>query len=287
MPPFEHVRDAFLRVLLPPALLAAALVALPALIGWRARRRDVLTQVGAALGVIGGLALGCALNDPELVTKMPVAEAWKWLPLVTLVALLIGGIAHLPWMSSGAGWGLRGAIAANAGWLLTPADLRGEYLWAPLALGGVILAEWAVLEALAGTGSVPLLAALPAIATSVVLIHAGTERMCEFALMLAGSLAGVGVAAAALRAPASAASAGAAVIVPALLLSGSHDTESKVPTVAFVLVALAVLTLVPSLVPAWQRRQRSGLWAVQLILLLAPLVVAVLLAQHYEPFVEE
>ncbi len=161
MPPFEHLRDAFLYFVLPPALLAAALLALPAVIARHARQRDMLTQLGAALGTLAALALGCAINDRPLLTRLPEAEGWQWLPLVTLAALVVHAIAYLPRISPGAGWGLRGAVAANAGWLLTPGWLRGEHLWVTIALGSVILAEWAILEALAGNGQVPLLAALP------------------------------------------------------------------------------------------------------------------------------
>jgi hypothetical protein len=262
--------------MLPPALLAAVLVALPALIAWRAPRRDVLTQVGAALGVAAGLALGLYLNDRDLVTSMPEGEGWRWLPLTTLAALVVAAIAHLPWVGMGIGWGLRGAIAANAGWLLTPAELRGEHIWAPIALGGVILAEWAVLEALAGKGRVPLLAALAAVAASVVLIYAASLRFNQFALTLAGSLAGIGIVAAALRAQASAAAAGAVVVLPALLLAGWFELDSEVPTASFALVGLAPLVLAPALLPVWQRHQHKALWvAVQFILIILPLAAAV------------
>ena len=69
--------------------------------------------------------------------------------------------------------GLAGAVAANAGWLLTPAGLRDEHLWAPVALGAVILADWAAVEGLAGKGRVPLIAMVQAVVASVVLIYAG------------------------------------------------------------------------------------------------------------------
>jgi hypothetical protein len=276
LPPFEHLLDAFLRVILPPALLAAVLVALPALFAWRYARRDVLTQLGAALGVAAGLALGLSWNDRALVTSMPEGEGWRWLPLTTVAALIVTAIAYLPWVGAGVGWGLRGAIAANAGWLLTPAELRGEYLWAPVALGGVILAEWAVLEALAGKGRVALLGALAAVAASVVLIYAASLRFNELALTLAGSLAGIGIVAAALRAQASAAAAGAVVVLPALLLAGWYESESEVPIAGFVLVALAPLALAPALLPVWQRYRDKSVWVlVQFVLLLLPLAAAI------------
>jgi hypothetical protein len=228
--------------------------------------------------------LGCKLNDEALpLTRLPEGAGWEWLALATLAALVVGAIAQVPGMPASAAWALRGAVAGNAGWLLTPAGLRSEHIWAPLVLGGVILAEWAVLETLAGKGWGLLLAALPAIVASVVLIYAGSLRFNQIALMLAGSLIGIGIAAALLRASASAASAGAALILPALLLAGWYDIESEVPTACFVLVALAPLTLAPSLLPAWQRHQRKGLWAVQLILLLLPLAVALILVAQLGP----
>jgi hypothetical protein len=60
--------------------------------------------------------------------------------------------------------------------------------------------------------------------------------------------------------------------------------ENKVPDVCFWLVALAPLLLAPFLVPRIARRNRWVLLALRVVLVLAPLVVAVLLAGQNEKF---
>lgn len=282
MPSFEHLQDAFVHVLLWPLLLAAALMTLLVVAGWLAKCRDAMAQLGSAIALAAGLALGLWLRAALPLTQFPGPAAWDWLPWVTAAALAVGAIAHLPGVPAGVGWGLRGTVAAHAGWLLTPGDLRNEFLWAPLVLGAVVLAEWAVHEQLDWNGLTPLAVALPAATASVVLIYAGSAPFHEIALILTGALFGVGLAAVVLRAQAGAASAGVVVILPALLLAGSYTTDTEVPKASFALVALAPLTLAASLLPAWQRRQKKGLWAVQFLLLVLPLAAAVLLAAQYE-----
>jgi hypothetical protein len=280
LPPLEQIWHTFAFVVLPPALVAAAL-AVP--LCWLARRDDAFAYAGSALGLAGGMAFGSWFCDEALpLTRMPGPAAWEWLPWVMLAALATGVVASLHAVPAGVGWSLRGAVSAHAGWLLVPAELRFEYLWAPLLLGAVVLAEWAVLEQLDWGGLVPMAAAPSAVAASVVLLLAGSLRFNQVALILAGSLTGIGVVALALRATAGATGPAVAVILPALVLAGWYETFSEVPKTSFVLAALAPLALSPSLLPAWRRYQRKGLWAVQVILLLLPLAGAVLLAAQHE-----
>jgi hypothetical protein len=306
LPPIEELRDAFLYNVLPPLLAAAVLMAVLTLVGWLAKQREVAAQLGSVLGVAAGMTLACAVgtllvahyaDKPELAgdgTLNSVLESqplplthWprparEWLPWVMLAALLTSAIAHQPGVSGGVGWALRGSVAAHAGWLLAPDGLREQYFWAPLLFGAVVLVEWAVLEQFPWRRLMPLVAAVVAVVASMILIYGASLSLNQEALILAGSLTGVGLVALALRVPASAVSAAVAVMVPGLLLAGGHGNPTAVPAASFVLTALAPLALAPSLLPAWQRRQKKGLWAVQLILLLLPLVVAVVLAAQNE-----
>jgi hypothetical protein len=306
LPPIEELRAAFLDNVLPALVVAAILVALLNLIGWMAKRREAMAQLGAALGLAAGMTAACPLgalllahfSHPPEQTADPTLEqvfndvplplthrpgpAFEWLPWVLLAALLVSAIAHFPGVATAVGWTLRGAVAANAGWLLMPAGLREQYFWSPLVLGAVILAEWAVLEQLPWRGMMPLAAALAAVAASGLLIYAGSLRFNQAALILAGSLLGIGLAALAMRAPASAASAGVAVMLPGLLLQGGFENTTAVPSASFYLIALAPLVLALSLLPAWQRRQKQGLWLVQLVLFLLPLGIAIGLAVQNE-----
>ena len=68
--------------------------------------------------------------------------------------------------------------------------------------------------------------------------------------------------------------------IPGLLLSGQYDCFDAVPAKCFALAALSPLALAPSLWPAWRRYQKNGLWAVQLLLLLMPLALALFLASQ-------
>ena len=280
MPPLANVWDEFLHSVLPAALVAVALMVPGALL---AKRWPASAYLGSALAVAAGLAVGSWLRDQALpLTRLPGPAAWEWLALVTLAALAAGVIGRLLPGSGSAGWGLRGMVAAHAGWLLAPAELRGEHVWVPLVLGAVVLAEWAILEALDWGGLVALAAAAAALTASVVLIHAGSLRFSEIAMILGGALAGAGLTALVLRASAGGVSGAVAVMVPALLLSGWYETYSEVPRSSFALAALALLALAPSLVPAWRRNQRRGLWALQLVLLLVPLAGAIALAAQAE-----
>jgi hypothetical protein len=278
MPPLDHVLEVLLNAVLPPAILAAALTAL---VAWVGRRRDAIVYLGSALGLAAGGALGNWLCGALPVTGMPTV-AWHWLPWVTLAALTTGVVAAGPTVPVGVGWSLRGMVAGHASWLLTPAELRTEHFWVPLLVGAVVLAEWAVLEQLKWGGFAALAMSLTAVTGAVVLIHAGSRRFFDLAMILGGALAGIAVAALPMRVHTRGVAPAVAVIVPALLLSGWYETYSEVPWSSFTLAALSPLSLAPSLWPAWQRHQKKGLWAVQSLLFLACLAGAIALAAMHE-----
>ena len=75
--------------------------------------------------------------------------------------------------------------------------------------------------------------------------------------------------------------------LPGLMLNGRVLTESNVPLISYWLLALAPLALTPFLTPVLNRK--NG-WIVRLIrslLILAPVVIAVLLAAQNEKLVFE
>ena len=119
MPSFDQLWETFYQVVLPPAVLAAALLAAC----WPAKRRVLVPELGAALGLAAGAALGCWRLDRALLTRWPGPAAWEWLqPWVTLVALGRLASSHASGAVSELLRGaLRGMVAAHAGWLLAPA----------------------------------------------------------------------------------------------------------------------------------------------------------------------
>ncbi len=273
MPPAELVLDVLLHAVLPAACVAAVLTALAALVG---KRDETAAHAGSALALAAGLAVGDQLRGT--LPWVPDERPMSWLAAVVLAVLAAGVVARLPQVPGWVGWALRGAASALAGWLLTPADLRQEWLVAPAALAAVVLLQWAVLEQVERVepgGLVPLALAAAALAAAVVLVHAGIARFADLAVVLMAALAGVGGVALVLGRRAGGVVPGAAVLLPALLLLGEHETFTEVPADSFVLVGLSPLLLAPSLLPAWRRYERKGLWAAQAVLVLIPLAVAV------------
>jgi hypothetical protein len=276
LPPLEQIRDVLLFTVLPPALVAAVLTGLALLL---ARWHDALGSAGSALAVAGGIMLGCS-RDNQL-QWVPEAVGWTWLLWATLAALATDVVARMPRVPPGLGWSLRGMVSAQAGWLLTPVGLRDAYFWSPITLGAVVLAEWAILAELGRVdrrGLVPLILALAANVGALVLIYAAEARFSFVAMVLLAVLGGLGIVALALGRATNGVAAATAVLLPGLMLSGQQDTFSDVPVACFALVALSPLALAPSLLPAWRRYQKKGLWALQLVLVLLPLIGALALA---------
>lgn len=291
MPPIEQVLETLRNNVLPPALLVAVLTGLACLL---ARWHDAIAYTGSALAIACGLILGCAstwlssgisLLGPityDWLPWVPEALGWTWLLTIALVSVATDAVARLPRVPPGVGWALRGMVAGQAGWLLTPVGLRAEYSWSPVALGVVVLAEWALLEQLGRLdrrGLVPLvLAGAANVASVVLLIYADQLRLGFVALVLMAVLAGVGVAALVFGREANGAAAAVAVLLPGLMLLGQQDNFTAVPATCFALIALSPLALAPSLLPAWRRHQKKGAGALQLLLVLMPLAWALYLA---------
>jgi hypothetical protein len=284
MPSTEQILWTLLDAGVLPALLAAALVAG---VCWLAGRFDPVPYVISAIVVAAGLALGTWLEKDFILRFPPGRPAWEWLGWVSFAALAIGILARLPFVPPGVGWSLWGMASAHAGWLLTPVGLREGHWWIPLVLAGVIFTDWVVLEEvgrLDPRGFVPLLL-VPAALTATILVIFISARFGGFALVLTSCLAGVGIGGFITRREGSGVSPAVAVMLPALALLTWYERPiepetATVPTISFVLAALCPLALAPSLIPAWQRYQRKGLWAVQLLLVLVLLGSALGLAER-------
>lgn len=301
LPPVQDVLDAVQFAVLPAALAAAAVFAVILLAGgsrWASAGAALAFAAGAGVGNWYRPALPWLSEKPDwqwlpvfgdrLALPAPVwkpeGPAWHWLLWLGLAALAVGLLTRMPYVPAAVRWLARAAAAALAAWLLVPADLREELAWTVAAFAAAVFAEWSLLEPLCERspgGSVPLGLALTFFAAAAVLLHAHTMRFTDVAAFLGASLGGIAVAARR-KADAGAAVPGAAVLLPGLLLIGNNTTESEVPLASFLLVALAPLALLPTLLPPFGRWQGVRLKLLQLALILAPLIVAVVLAMRAE-----
>jgi hypothetical protein len=277
VPSVEHIQDALLRIVLPPALLALTIMALACLLArWCG---EIVTLIGSIAALAAALVLG-AMQGRRL-AWVPESFGWHWLLWTTISALIVDALARIPRIPPGLDWALRGMVAAQAGWLLCPSLLRNEHAWAPLALGVLILTEWAVLEQLLirdRRGLVALALVPGANVAAVVLIYAASARFSELALVLMAGIAGVGVVALVLAREIDGVGAATAIQLPGLLLAGQQDTFTEVAFASFALAAISPLTLAPLLLGAWRCRQKKGLIVVQVLLLLLPLAGSLYLA---------
>jgi hypothetical protein len=279
MPPTDLIWDTFRTALLPPFVVAAAVFAL---IAWLGRGREAVVHAAAALALPAGFVAGNYFR--AALPLIPGPAAWQWIVLVLVGVQVVGWVALRPRLPAWGAWLLRGLAAGAAGWLLTPADLRAEHAWVAAALAGLVLADWAVTDALARRpdGALATLGlALALFGAGGVLIHAHTARFMDAALLVAAAL--VGVAAGAGRRPTGGAVPGAIVALAGLLLSGFHETYSEVPAVSFLLPAVAPLAPGLTLLPPLRERQGPWVALLRLGLVLGPVVVAVALAAHAEP----
>jgi hypothetical protein len=270
-----------LHAVLPALALAAVVMAAGVLLGGVKQAPSA-----AALGLGAGAALGLWLSDAmELVPGNPT---WNRLPWAALAALWVGHIARLPELQPAAGWLLRAAAAIVIAWVGIPSSMRAEFDWLAPVVAAVIFAHWAILERLAADppdGSIPLCLALVFLTAGAVLIHAGSARLMDVAVVLASALTGLALVAWWRRADAGGAVPAVAVALPLLMLMGQRETFSEIPWYGFALPALAPLLLAEALpLSSWHgpRPQLTRLLVI-LLLLAVPLGVAFYLAQAAGP----
>lgn len=306
LPPAKDVIDAVLGTALPAAAGAALVVCVFLSFGrWAA-------ALGSAVGVVVGF--GWANVGGELSTAQPSdwwrpgrvvpwsaapeAPVWHGLPWAG-VFLLAAGLAsrwvglltarHLDerrrWGAELLVWAVRAGVVAVVAPGLVPAAWAAETLWLKPALVAAMLALWVALDGVArdraGSEVAAYLAAAFFAAGAVLLYH-HTARFMDLAVMCGCAAAGVAVASFPTRADASGAVPLGVVGLPGLMLNGRYLVDSQVPVASFWLVALAPLGLLPSFIPVIARQPRWLVVPLRALLVLAPLVVAVVLAAQHE-----
>jgi hypothetical protein len=280
MPPVELVVDLLLRLVLPSAAASALLL------GLATRYVDRRWwHIALAAAIAGGLLAGNWLRRP--IPYMPYDAGWPWLLPVSVLALAIGGLLATLTQHSLLMRILLTIVASGMfAYCVVPAELRTV----PWILGFVMVAVGNTtaleLQSQKSKGWIALLgwAVILFGGAAGVLIYAHSARLADAALLFASALAGTALVGWRGSFDARASALAVGVLLPALMLSGYHGTFSEVPWFSFALVAAAPWTLFLLLLPAGQRLFERRRLAVQLIVLLTPVVAAVALAIRAEGF---
>ncbi len=261
--------EAGLWAIVLPASVSAGLLALILRLG---KGRLVLPTVALALTV--GLLVGNAARGA--IPLVPESRAWHWLIWMTVVITALSLVARLPWLPLYVAWTVRLTSAMLAAYLLVSWDLwvKGWPLGLFLAL---VMLEWGFLEMQATRwldGGTPLGLGLVFGVAALILLHAHSAVLADVALLMAASLAGIGVVAWRWRIDTGPVAAGSAILLPSLLMIGYTSTFSDVPWSSFALVVLAPLAPALTYLRPLSRLNGWQLRMLQLAILLLPLLVA-------------
>lgn len=316
LPPLKDVLEQLQNAVLPAAGGAALLLCAFLLLGRRAG------ALGSAAAVVFGFVCGnFTLAKLEgaaptwestwrLVRWTPSEEGalgTDWLVRAGLVLVVVGLVSRwfghlaeraLPnrywWGPYAVVWLPRVvAVFVASAWLVRGGAAEApEWAFLRWAIVAVMLLMWVALDGLsrAGTGSQTAVYASAMLMTgAALLLYAHTAKLMEVAVILGSALFGVALASARARSgpeghepDTSGAVPAAVALLPGLVLGARPGLTTEVPAVAFWLVALAPVLLLPFLSPAITRTH--GRWApvLRAALLLMPLVIAVALAARYE-----
>jgi hypothetical protein len=316
-PPTELVLPTLQNFILPALGGAAVVASAFALFGRRAG------ALGSAVAVVVAFAWGnydfSKLDWEGTWRIMPwkpddPARAWQWFPRAALVLVLVGLLSR--WLGMLAGhlltkpvenywnpeapqervgrywWGANlltwapriAAVAVVSGWVISE-RVNTETPWLRLVVAAAILLSWVALDGVARGGAGGQVAAYQGamlLAAGAVMLY---EGWVQFAFIVLGfAMLGVALVCGAARTDASGAVPVGAAMIPGLVLVGRQSVdEHPVPVECFWLVALAPLVLLPFLVPAINRLPRWAVIPLRALLVLAPLVVAVFIANKHVP----
>lgn len=236
---------------------------------WFLPAAAVLVAVGLASRWVG-LMLEKYKKQPQTYAASGIGQyRWWWL---ANLAVWVPRVAAVAWVS---GWGIAAETATEEPtlrWLIAAGSLLG----------------WAAFDAVARAGcskeAVALLS-LAAVFAGGLLVYSHSATDMEIATMLGMALFGVAVVGVAAKADVSGAVPALFGFLPGFLAYGRWLTidNGKTPVESYWLVGLAPLALVPFLVPALARRNGVLLRLLRLLLILAPLVVALYLAHRAAP----
>jgi hypothetical protein len=279
MPPIELALDLLLRLVLPAAAASALVAALGAQclpLQWR----NVVVCAALAAGLLAGNAVARSLPF------WPDESGWPWLLPCAMLALLIGAAAATNHCGRARRFLATSAATAAVSLLLVPSELRSAAWMAGMA--AVVFGNALVLEVTArrqpGWFAGLLWSVVLAGGAAIVLVQSHSARLADGAILLASSLAAVGLVAIWRQLDLSPAAHLVAMFLPGVLLAGHFGTFSEVPSASFALVAAAPLALWAAWLPGIQRRSQRVRLAAEAATLLVPVAIAVALAIHAEGF---
>lgn len=313
-PPPEIVREKLLFAVLPAAVATAAVFAVGLLLAWglvgRVLRQDWRKAAPnlAVLALAAGLAASPLIGswnqervaaakqagDDERATELarsfqfelpfpwvPDGKWWHWGWYAIGLALAVEFVARLPGVRVGVGHLLRGTAAGVIAAAVVPPDWQKPETrwWLPLAAAGIAV-PWAVIDAVGRRnpgGSVSAAMAVVCVGAATVLIHDAAAGFTDVSTFLLTGLAVLSVTAWVTRTDVGAAAAVTVVPVTAMLLMNRDlASDSKVPTAAYWLVALAPLMLAAFLLPPATRfGQRYWATPVKVLAVSLPVALAI------------
>ena len=260
-PPLDEVAKAYQTLVLP----AAGVAALAAVLVLAAGRR--LAYLAGVAGVLAGVAF--ADWGAQSLPFRPGSAVVEWVLPAAGLAAAVGLVTHyLALLTASpaavaAVWAVRSAGLIVAGrWLVPNADPAPPG-FAPYLLAAVSLAEWAVLDAVAGrppagrsnrgaqvVGSLGVATGL----AGGVAIYAHSAKLMDAATMTSAALTAVAVVATATGTTCRGAIPGGVMLLTGAMFVTRYTSDSAVPAAAFWLAAASPLALAVWLVPAVGRR---------------------------------
>lgn len=312
LPPTELVLEKLHQLVVPAAGAAALIVCLFLLLGrWAAALGAAAAVVVAFLTAnftLANIPFGekpTWENTYRLIVWKPVdkpenpAPGWHWLPRAGLVLVVVGLLSRWAgllasrllaerwcWVANVIVWLPRiTAVYIVSGWL---ASGTAAARWPELGyeLPVVMLAIWVALDGVARAEAGPQVAAYLSImlmAGATLLIYAHSAKFMDIAVILGSAMFGIAVAARIGKADTSGAIPAGVAFLPGLILGGRPSLgEHQVPAACFWLVALTPVVLLPFLIPVLSRTKHWLVPTARAILVLAPIIIAVVLAAQHE-----
>ncbi len=278
LPPTEILLEALRETVGPPFVVGVVTMLLARLLFGKSS-----ASLAAVVAFIASLAVGNHLAKIHP-GWLPTDRRLTWLPWLAASAAMSGLLIRKPKLAV-AGYTLWAVIMAMAVVRVVPKD----YQTVPM----VAVPAFVLLTAIIGFGLMklsqrqpgalaPLVLAACLMTAGTVIIYAHSKSLLDIATLGAMALFGIGAVVFFTRGEVAAVLPGGAILLTGTLFAAWHETESLVPTTAFVLPCAAPLLAFVAFVPAVERWRPIWRWAAVWIPVTLILTAAVILAATKE-----
>jgi len=278
LPPTEILFEALCETVGPPFVVAVVTMLLARLLFGNSS-----ASVAAVVALIASLAIGNHLAKIHS-GWLPTDRRLTWLPWLAAMAAISGMLIRKQ-KSATIGYTLWAVVMAMAVVRVVPKD----YQTVPM----VAVPAFVVLTAIIGFGLMklsqrqpgslaPLILAACLMTAGTVTIYAHSKSLLDIATLGAMALFGISAVVCFTRGEVGAVLPGVAILLTGTLFAAFHETESLVPTTAFVLPCVAPLLAFVAFVPAVERWRPIWRWAAVWIPITLLLIAAVTLAATNE-----